>query len=38
LMSGSSLIYLVVPFLALPKWVPVALFVFWRLCYNVGIG
>jgi hypothetical protein len=37
-MSGSCIVYLIVPFLGLPKWVPVALFVFWRLCYNVGIG
>ena len=37
-MGWSALIYLVIPFLGLPKWVSVAIFVFWRLMYNAGIG
>lgn len=37
-MGWSSLVYLLIPFSGLPKWISVALFVFWRLCYNVGIG
>jgi phosphatidylethanolamine N-methyltransferase len=36
--GASSIVYLIIPFLGLPKWVSLAIFCFWRLCYNAGIG
>jgi phosphatidylethanolamine N-methyltransferase len=34
----STGIAFIMPFFGVPKWVIVSLFLFWRLCYNLGLG